>query len=72
MLSAAVSVFAGALESLTLRVKFAVAAAVGVPLICPLAVFSVSPAGREPAESDHVYGVLPPVVATVAEYAVLT
>ena len=41
----------------------------GVPLIVPLAP-SVSPAGRDPAMSDHVYGGDPPLAVSVCEYAV--
>ncbi len=45
----------------------------GVPVNAPLEEFNDSPAGRDdPAASDQLYGVLPPVAATVAEYAVPT
>jgi hypothetical protein len=45
----------GTLESLTLMVRgVAPAAAVGVPVIAPVAPFSVRPAGKEPLEMDHV------------------
>ena len=40
-------------ESFTLTVKFAVAAAVGVPAIWPEAL-RLSPAGNEPEVRDHV------------------
>jgi hypothetical protein len=55
----------GLVESFT--VTFAVlgpAGPVGVPLITPVPALIVSPAGRPVA--DHVYGVVPPVAATVA------
>lgn len=42
-------------------------AAVGVPLICPLDALMLKPAGSPVA--DHVYGVAPPLAATVALYA---
>ena len=43
--------------------------AVGVPLITPL-VESVKPAGRaEPLASLQVYGFVPPIAASVVEYA---
>ena len=46
-------------------------AAVGVPLIAPVEALIPSPAGKPVA--DHVYGVVPPVAASVAPgYAVLT
>jgi hypothetical protein len=42
---------------------------VGVPLITPPDV-SVSPAGNNvPPVKDHVYGAVPPLAASVAEYA---
>ena len=71
MLRFAVAVFAGALESATRTVKDTVPAAVGVPLICP-APLSVNPFGNAPALTDQLYGVVPPLAATVAEYAPLT
>jgi hypothetical protein len=39
-------------------------AAVGVPLITPVEAFRVSPAGRLPAVTDQLYGVVPPVAAS--------
>jgi len=57
----------------TLKVsETALAVAVGVPVIAPVLVFSVSPAGSVPLVNDHVYGVVPPVAASVVEYAVPT
>jgi hypothetical protein len=43
-----------ALLSVTTTVKFAKPAAVGVPLICPVAEFSDSPAGKAPVLMDQV------------------
>ena len=48
-----------------------VPAAVGVPLIPP-APLSVNPFGNAPPLNDQLYGVVPPLAATVAEYALLT
>ena len=42
-----------------LTVKLAVPAAVGVPLISPVASSSVRPAGRLPLSMPHVMGVVP-------------
>jgi hypothetical protein len=62
-----VALSAGVLASVTFTVNDDVPAAVGVPLICP-APLSVKPFGKAPALSDQVYGVAPPLAATVAEY----
>jgi hypothetical protein len=43
----------------------------GVPLSTPAA-DQLSPAGREPELSDHVYGVVPPDAPKVSEYGVPT
>jgi hypothetical protein len=57
----------GRLESLTVRVRgVALAVAVGVPVIAPVAVFSERPAANVPLETDQLYGVVPPVAASVA------
>jgi hypothetical protein len=50
----------GVCESVARMVKLAVPSVVGVPLIAPVAEFSMSPAGRLPAETFHVYGGTPP------------
>ncbi len=55
------AVCGGAAASCTPTVKFAVPAVVGVPVIAPVELFSVRPAGNDPAVIDHVYGVVPPV-----------
>jgi hypothetical protein len=52
-------------------VKFAVPVVVGVPLNTP-ALDKLSPAGTAPVVTDHVYGAVPPVAASVCEYAVPT
>ncbi len=52
--------------------KLEVPAAVGVPEICPVEVFNVSPAGSVPTEILHVTGAVPPLDATVAVYARFT
>ena len=51
--------------SVTCTVKLLVPAAVGVPLITPIDVFRLKPAGSVPESIPHVYGVLPPVDANV-------
>jgi hypothetical protein len=53
----------------TLRVKEEVPVVVGLPLICP-ALFKLRPAGKEPALTAQVYGLVPPLADKVAEYAV--
>jgi hypothetical protein len=58
-------------ESVTVNVSgVALAAAVGVPLIAPA--LNDRPAGRVPLVRAQVYGVVPPVAARVALYAVPT
>lgn len=47
-------------ESIAFTVKPKLPAVVGVPVIPPVALFSVSPAGRVPAEMEYVYGDVPP------------
>jgi hypothetical protein len=49
-----------------------VPAAVGVPLIVPVELFSVKPGGRVPETIEYVNGPVPPVTVIVAEYAVPT
>ena len=55
--------------SVTRIVKFDVPALVGVPVIAPVDPFNVKPAGTLPTIVAHVYGVVPPVATTFAEYA---
>jgi len=50
----------------------AFAAAVGVPVIAPVAAFNKSPAGSVPLVNDQLYGVVPPVAASVALYGAPT
>ena len=66
ILRLAVALCAGEVESLTFTVNDEVLAAVGVPPIWP-EVPRVRPAGREPELSDQLYGVVPPLAASVAE-----
>jgi hypothetical protein len=47
-------------------VKLLVPDPVGVPEIAPLLAVSMSPAGKDPEAIDQVYGVVPPVAASVA------
>lgn len=61
---------AGELESVTLTVNEYVPAVVGVPLIWP-ELLNVNPAGKLPELIDQLYGVVPPLAASVAEYEVL-
>ena len=66
------AVCGGMAASCTPTVKLAVPAVGGVPVIAPVAVFRVNPAGNDPAVIAHVYGEVPPVTATLCEYAVDT
>ena len=53
-------------ESVTLTVKEKGPAEVGVPVIAPVVVFRVRPAGSAPEPMANVYGAVPPVT-TIAE-----
>src|SRR3990172_7910786 len=53
------------LSSVTCTVKLDTPAVVGMPLISPVALFSVSPAGRVPTVTAHTYGVFPPAAVSV-------
>jgi len=56
----------GLLESVTEKVReVADTAVVGVPLIAPVEVFSVRPAGSVPLVKAHVYGAVPPLAESV-------
>jgi hypothetical protein len=55
----------GAVESVTLAVKVNVPAAVGVPVIVPLAAAIVRPAGNVPELMLQLYGVVPPLAANI-------
>ena len=68
----AVAVCTGVLVSVTLKLNgVAFTGAVGVPLIWPVVVLKVSPAGSVPINCQ-VYGTVPPEAATVTEYATPT
>ena len=71
MVRAKVCVVEADAVSVTRRVTFAVPAVVGVPEIVP-ELDRVSPEGREPETTDHVYDGLPPVALRVWEYVVPT
>jgi len=60
-------VWDGLLLSFTTAVKFDVPLAVGVPEITPVIAASVRPAGRLPAEIDHVYAGVPPLACSAVE-----
>ncbi len=60
----------GAVESVTSTEKLVVPEAVGVPDMVPVDAFKVSPAGRAPEFIDQTKGVVPPLAARVALYAV--
>jgi len=63
----------GVNASVTVNVSgVALAAAVGVPVIAPVAAFSVSPAGSVPVVNDHVYGGVPPPAVKVVLYGTPT
>src|SRR6185312_1889019 len=64
MLSALVAVWE--LLSLTCAVKLLVPVAVGVPEMTPLEELRDNPSGKLPEITLHVYGVAPPVAASVA------
>ena len=69
----ALAVCAGDPESVTLNVSgVAFAAAVGVPLIWPVAAFKLKPLGRVPEVNCHVYEPVPPVAVSVCEYGAFT
>jgi hypothetical protein len=55
--------------SVTRTVKLDVPEAVGVPLMTPVDEPKLNPAGRLPETTDQLYGVLPPVAASVWLYA---
>ena len=57
--------------SFTCTVNDAVPAVVGVPLTCPVEL-SASPAGKEPALIDQLYGVAPPLACSIVEYPLPT
>jgi|SRR6516225_6097795 len=66
MLNCSLAICAGDEESSTSTEKEELSACDGIPLICPLELDSVRPAGKEPEASDHVYGAVPPVAVSLA------
>jgi hypothetical protein len=67
------AVCCGVPESVTLSVSgVAVSGDVGVPLIAPVEVFSVSPAGSVPEVNCQVYGGTPPDTGGAIEHGVFT
>src|ERR1035437_259096 len=65
----AAAVCVGVLASVTCKVsKVPATSAAGIPLISPVAGFSVTPNGILPAVNFHVYGTVPPVATSVCEY----
>ena len=60
-------VWAGLSESATATVKFAVPVALGIPVISPVDVFRLSPAGMFPDTSDQLYGAVPPLACSDVE-----
>jgi len=58
---------AGELESVTCAVIEDVPDCVGVPAMSPVDAVSARPVGSEPPAIDHLYGVWPPVAASVDE-----
>jgi hypothetical protein len=68
MLNAIVPVLFAA--SVTFTVNDTVPAVVGVPEMTPVEATRLSPAGRVPALTLQVYGVVPPLACSPVEYAV--
>src|SRR5260370_36634652 len=71
-LNAFVAVNAVELESFTWTVMETAPAWVGVPLSRPVEEFRVTPAGKDPAATDQVYGAVPPAAVTAAQYTTPT
>ncbi len=65
MVWACVAVKLGCVESTTITVKSKVPAAVGVPVIAPVAGSIVRPGGKVPAVTDQVNGGVPPSTLSV-------
>ena len=66
MLSAVVTEFGGAVESVTLTVMGEVPAAVGVPVMAPVLGLKVRPAGSVPVARLQVTAPVPPADCRVA------
>jgi len=58
------------LESTTCAVKLNVPVVLGVPVMAPVAVFSVNPAGSDPLVSEKVYGPTPPDATSDEVYTI--
>jgi hypothetical protein len=43
-----------------------------VPVMAPVLALRFKPLGRDPATIDHVYGAVPPLAVSVAEYGMFT
>jgi hypothetical protein len=71
MLRLAVALSRGELESVTFTTKEKLPDAVGVPLIWP-ELLSVNPPGKVPELTVQLYGLLPPLAASVAVYPLPT
>jgi hypothetical protein len=65
MLSALLAFCCGVELSPTWTVKLLVPAAVGVPVMAPVAAFKERPAGKAPTVTDQEYGNVPPVADNV-------
>ena len=61
--------FSAAAEALsvTRAVNRNAPALMGVPLMMPVEAFNLTPPGKAPALTDHVYGSVPPVAVSVCE-----
>lgn len=55
----------GAVESVNLTLNLYIPVALGVPEICPVDASRLKPVGKDPAPALQVYGVLPPLAASV-------
>ena len=58
--------------SAAFMVKVNTPAVLGVPVIAPLAGFTVKPPGKVPALTEYVYGLVPPAALQLPEYGVPT
>jgi hypothetical protein len=65
MLSCALAVAGGVSESVTFTVKFAMPAPAGTPVIAPVLLFKLKPCGKLPLVRLQLYGVIPPVAASM-------
>src|SRR5689334_4597954 len=63
-----VAAAAGDPESASCAVNVNEPAVVGLPVMAPVVAFNANPAGSDPVTIDHLYGVIPPLAASVVEY----